>query len=145
MQYNMTQGPVTLINLQAVTADPGATLSTAVDLAGVRDISFHLYLLGGTSVGPVNRTVTVTFWAYQGLTTGVGVVKRLVNITRSGHSLTDYTYNNALFGATGATAVDWMVDFDNINKDEIYVQYDWDSDPSLTNGSIVVTYRTKAL
>lgn len=145
MLNNMTQGPITLINNQAVVADPGATLSSEVSLEGVKDISFHLYLLGGTGVGPLNRTVTVTFWVYQGLTIGVGAVKRLVDITRSGYSATNYTYNNATYIATGATAVDWLVDFDNVDYDSIFVQYDWDAAPNLTDGAIVVTYRTKAL
>lgn len=145
MLNNMTQGPVTLLNLQAVVADPGATFSSAISLEGVKDISFQLYLLGGTGVGPVNRTVTVTFWVCQNLKVGVGMVKRLANITRSSHSTTDHSYGNLTYTATGATAADFIIDFDDVNYDEIYIQYDWDAAPDLTDGAIVVTYRTKAL
>lgn len=138
--------PEYLINDTAVVADPGPSYAPGaigVQMLGFKDISFQLYLIGGTTGGPVNRTVTVTFEAYNGL--DVAAAQRWVDITPSGYDATTDTTGNANYTGVGAAVSEYMIDFDNLNYQAIRVLYDWDGAPDNTDGAIVITARRKAL
>lgn len=138
--------PEYLVNNTAVTADPGPSYApgaNGIQMLGFKDISFQLYLIGGTTGGPVNRTVTVTFEAYNGL--DVAAAARWVDITPAGYDATTDTTGNANYTGVGSTVSEYMIDFDNLNYQAIRVLYDWDGAPDNTDGAIVITARRKAL
>lgn len=141
-------GTSTLVNNTAVAADPGASYapsSTGQALAGYRGATLQLYLLGGVGAAAADRTVTVTIEATTGLTVSAAV--RWVDITESVKDLNTGLDSYASFAATGATAVDYMLDANNGNANwtHIRVKYDWDADPSVTAGAIVAVFRGRAL
>lgn len=144
LNHEHTQ-PAYVVNLQAVAVDPGVSYAPSVDgivMDGYKDIAFELYLLGGIGAAAANRTVTVSFegsndvevpaGTRQWVTLGVGY-----DLTNDGTQPT--------WAATGATPLVAAVDFDNWMHKRIRVRYDWDADPSVTNGMIVITERRKAL
>lgn len=135
-----------IVNNTSVSADPGATYAPSADgipMLGFKDLSAQLYLVGGVGAAAANRTVTTTTEATDDLSDGAAV--RWPDITPAGYDLTTNTTGNASYTATGATAVDYIVDFDELNVKRWRLKYDWDADPSVTDGEIGVRVRRKAL
>jgi len=133
-----------IVNIQDVDADPGASYAPSVDglpMFGFDSVSFQLYLLGGIGAAAANRTVTVTFEGSDDLEVPAGT-RQWVDITPAAYSenrdATSQTYTS-----TGAVALADLADFDAYNHKRIRVKYDWDADPSATDGKIVVVSRRK--
>jgi hypothetical protein len=144
LNHEHTQ-PAYVINNQAVAADPGVSYAPSVNgivMDGYKDIAFQLYLLGGIGAGAANRTVTVTFEGSNDAEVPAGT--RQWDTLGVGYDLVN-DGTQAAWTATGATPLVTQVDFDNWMHKRIRVRYDWDADPSVTNGMIVITERRKAL
>ena len=138
--------PEYLVNDTNVTADPGASYApgaNGIQLLGFKDISFQLYLIGGIGAAAANRTVTVTFQGYNGL--DVAAAARWVGVTPAGYCHQTDATGAANFQSVGNVINEYTVDFDNYNLQAIRVAYDWDADPSVTPGAILITARRKAL
>ncbi len=144
LNHEITQ-PAYIVNLQAVAADPGVTYAPSADgivMDGYKDIAFQLYLLGGIGAAAANRTVTVVFQGSNDVEVPAGT--RQWDTLAVGYDLTtDLTA--ASWVSVGNVALVTQVDFDNWQHKRIRVMYDWDADPSVTNGMIVITERRKAL
>jgi hypothetical protein len=138
-------GPTYVINNQAVAADPGVSYAPSADgiiMDGYKDIAFQLYLLGGIGAAAANRTVTVVFQGSNDVEVPAGI--RQWDTLAVGYDLTtDLTA--ASWVSVGNVALVTQVDFDNWQHKRIRVMYDWDADPSVTNGMVVITERRKAL
>jgi hypothetical protein len=137
-----------LVNLQAVAADPGVTYAPSADgilMFGYKDFSLQLYLLGGIGAAATDRTVTLTVQASDDVE--VPAATRIwVDITAAGYNLRTNALGAASFTATGGvTATSEIVDWDELDCKRVRIRYDWDADPSVTNGIIVVRARRKAL
>jgi len=136
-----------IVNLQAVAADPGASYAPSVDgleLFGFKDVGFQIYLVGGIGAAAANRTVTVTVEASDDVEVPAGT-RQWVDITLSCYDLATGTTLAAAMTCTGNVVVQYLIDCDEINNKRIRIKYDWDGDPSVTNGKIVINARRKAL
>lgn len=133
----------TIINETAVSADPGDSYSSEVEMLPYKDISFQLYLQGGVDAAANDETVTVTVEGTNDLE--IAATTRWVDITKSTYNANDYSYENATFAATGATAVDFLLDLDNCNYEKVRLKYTWSGDPDGTDGAIVAIARRKSL
>jgi len=131
---------------EAVAADPGlsyAPSSAGHALAGYKDATLQLYLLGGTAAG-VDCTVTVTIQGTTGLT--IGGVVQWVDISKTCLDL-----NTGLSGAISWTDVgivaesEYLLAFGSLNISHIRVAYDWDVAPVSTAGKIAIWLRDRAL
>jgi len=134
-----------IVNDTAVdSADSGSAPSAdGIPMLGFKDISFQLYLVGGVDAGANNETVTVIFKATDDLSDGAAV--RWPDVTPAGYDLTTNTTGNASYTATGAAAVDYVVDFDEFNMKRIRADWAWGGAPDATDGEIVIRARRKAL
>lgn len=137
--------PAYIVNRPNVTVDPG--LSYAPDVNGIIiddycDICFHLYMVGGLQGGGGPSVLTCHFEGSND--NEPGGVRQWVDLG-VGYDLTnDGTI--ATLTASGATPVNYLIDFDNWVQRRIRLVYDWDSDPGgVTPGSLIVTTRRKAL
>lgn len=136
---------MSLISNEAVAADPGvsyAPSSTGSALGGYKGLSLQLYLLGGIGAAAVDRTVTVTLEATCGITVAAATVWEDVTqlaVDQDGNS------GAASLTSTGNTAASWLLDLGNPSWSHIRAKYDWDGDPSVTNGIIVASIRPRAL
>jgi len=133
----------TILNETAISADPGDSYSSEVTMSPYKDISFQLYLKGGVDAAVNDETVTVTVEGTNSLE--ISGTPRWVDITKSVYNANDYSYENATFAATGAVAVDFLLDLDNCNYDKVRLKYTWSGDPDATNGAIVAVARRKSL
>lgn len=137
----------TIVNLQAVAADPGASYapsSDGLEMFGFRDKSLHIYLLGGIGAAAANRTVTVTIEASNGVEVPAGT-RQWVDITAA--AVDDGTGAAVVLpiASTGNVVVQRALSMDQLNYKFVRVKYDWDNDPSVTNGKIVIAVRRKAV
>lgn len=145
----MNEQPVidSIVNLQAVAADPGASYapsSDGLEMFGFRDLEFHIYLLGGIGAAAANRTVTVTFEVSDDVEVPAGT-RQWVDISAMAVDLTTGAALILPLVSTGNVVVQRVIDFDQLNSKRIRLKYDWDADPSVTNGKIVVNTRRKAI
>jgi len=135
-----------IIDSVAIAADPGVSYAPSADgilMFGYRDISFQIYIKGGIGAAAADRTITVTFQGTDDLV--VSAATRWVDIAQAGYDLGSNSNGNASFTATGATVADHIIDFDQYNCKRIRLVYDFDADPSVTNGAIVAKSRRKSL
>jgi len=135
-----------IIDDVAIAADPGVSYAPSSDgilMFGYKDISFQMYLKGGIGAAAANRTITVTVQATDDLV--VSAATRWVDVTQAGYDTGSNSSGNASFTATGATVADHIVDFDELNCKRIRLVYDFDADPSVTNGALVAKSRRKSL
>lgn len=141
--------PEYLVNDTAVIVDPGASYApgaTGIQMLGYKDITFQIYIIGGIGAAAANRTVTVTIEGYNGL--DVAAAQRWVDITTAGYDFSTGATGTVSFTSTGNVVVEEMIAFSDVyglNIEALRVKYDWDADPSVTDGAIVVTARRKAL
>ena len=132
---------------EAVAADPGlsyAPSSAGHALAGYKDATLQLYLLGGQS-GDTDQLVTFTIWGTTGLT--IGGVVQWIDISKSCLDLNTGLSGVASWVSTGMTATEYLLAFGSLNISHIRVAYDWDAAPSLggSEGVIAIWLRDRAL
>lgn len=135
-----------LFSDEAVSADPGVSYApdaTGHALTYGHKYNLQMYLLGGTTGGPADRTVTVTVEASMGLLVAAAV--RWVDVTESLKDLNLGTDSHASFTSVGAAATDWLLEMGNAGYSHVRVKYDWDGAPDATDGAIVVNLFKSAL
>lgn len=139
---------ISLIANEAVAADPGASYapsSAGQAWGGYGPLSLGIYIKGGIGAAAANRTVTVTIEATNGGTVAAATI--WTDITESFKSLKAGVDSAASYTSTGATAYQDVLVLrrEDSNFKAVRVKYDWDADPSVTNGIIVVTARGAAI
>lgn len=138
-----------IVNLQAVAADPGASYAPSADgmlMFGYKDFSISFHLVGGIGAAAANRTVTVTVECTDDIEVPAGVAnRRWIDISQSGYNCRTNALGAASWTCTGNVIVEEKIDWDELNTKRVRIKYDWDADPSVTNGKIVVRARRKAL
>lgn len=137
-----------LVQNEAVVVDPGASYapnSAGLAMGGYSRLSLSIYLLGGIGAAATNRTVTVTVEASDGLTVAAALMWPAV--TESVKSMLTGVDSAPSFTSTGTTAYSDILTLRNedANVKLVRVKYDWDDDPSVTAGKIVVVARQRAL
>lgn len=137
--------PVTiLVSDEAVAADPGVSYAPDSDghaLTYGHQAAIQLYINGGVGAVAADRTVTVTIEATMGLLVAAAVrwidVSKLVLDLNTGLSQTES------WTSTGDDPQEYLLSLGSVPFSHFRVKYDWDADPSVTNGAVVVnTYKS---
>jgi len=135
-----------LVSYEAVAADPGA--SYAPDAAGHaltygHQAAVQLYINGGVGAAAVDRTVTVTIEASMGLLVAAAV--RWIDVSKSLLDLNTGLSNVSEWTSTGDDPQEYLLSLGSVPFSHFRVKYDWDADPSVTNGAVVVNTFKSAL
>lgn len=136
-----------IYNNQAIVADPGAVYAPSSDgllMFGYKDFSLHLYLVGGIGAAAANRTVTLSVEATDDIEVPAGT-RQWVDICPSGYNVRTNALGAANWTCTGNVVVQEIIDWDELNCKRVRVKFDWDNDPSVTPGKVVLRVRRKAL
>ena len=145
---------IELVDNEAVTDDYSAATeyfpsSDGGTMDSWKDLSFHIYIVGGIGAAAANRTGTVTLEVSSGME--VGGNRQWDDISLSGYVCdADSTINNlgetSLISSTGNVAASRVIDFDNLNIKYWRLAVDWDAAAVVgTPGSLVMRVRRKAL